>query len=125
MWPALTVAAGVAFGALAIGYAAVRGIPHWQSIPSTWDSVWHADEIRYILDTGQASSNHMGELRNVETHALLYYPSAFHALAAVFSQLTGGAPATASTVSALAAGIWLFPGQRRDPGLALYAAAHH
>lgn len=107
--PALVVGAGVLLGAVLIGYAAVRGIPHWQSIPSTWDSVWHANTIRYILDTGQASSNHMGELRNVETHALLYYPSAFHALAAVFCQVAGAAPATTFTVSAIAAATWLFP----------------
>lgn len=107
--PAIVVGAGVLLGGALIGYAAVCGIPHWQSIPSAWDSVWHANTIRFILDTGQASSNHMGELRNVETHAELYYPSAFHALAAVLSQLTGAAPTTAYTVSALAAASWLFP----------------
>ena len=108
-WPIIAAAAGVVFGALAIGVAAWQGMPHWQSIPSTWDSVWHANEIRWILDTGQASPTHMGELRNVETQAPLYYPSAFHALAAVFAQLTGAAPTTAYTLSSLAAAIWLFP----------------
>lgn len=93
-WPAVTVAAGVLLGALLIGWAAYRGIPHWQSIPSTWDAVWHANTVRFILDTGQASSTHMGELRNVETHAPLYYPSVFHGLVAVFCQLTGAAPTT-------------------------------
>ena len=107
--PALTVAAGVLFGAVAIGYAAWRGISHWQSIPSTWDAVWHANTIRWILDTGQASATHMGELRNVETHAALYYPSTFHALGAVLAQLTGAAPTTAYTLSSLAAAVWLFP----------------
>ena len=108
-WPVLVVAAGVVFGALAIGFAAWRGMPYWQSIPSTWDSVWHANTIRWILDTGQASPTHMGELRNVETQAPLYYPSAFHALAAVLAQLTGAAPTTAYTLSSLAAAVWLFP----------------
>ncbi len=108
-WPAVAVAAGVLLGAALIGYAAVAGLTHWQSVPSTWDAVWHANEVRYILDTGQASSTHMGELRNVETHELLYYPSAFHALAAVLSQLTGIAPTTAYTVSSVAAAVWLFP----------------
>ncbi len=107
--PLLTVAAGVALGALLIFWAAWRGIPNWQSIPSTWDSVWHANTVRFILDTGQASPTHMGELRNVETHAALYYPSAFHALTAVFCQLTGAAPTTGCTLSALAASVWLFP----------------
>jgi len=108
-WPALTVAAGVLLGALLIMWAAYRGITHWQSIPSTWDAVWHANEVRFIVDTGQASSTHMGELRNVETHQPLYYPSVFHALTAVFCQLTGAAPTTGYTVSSVAASVWLFP----------------
>ena len=107
--PALLVAAGVALGALLILLAAISGLPHWQSIPSTWDSVWHANTVRFILDTGQASPTHMGDLRNVETHDELYYPSTFHALAAVDAQLTGAAPTTAYTSNSLAAAVWLFP----------------
>jgi hypothetical protein len=107
--PAVTVAAGVLLGVLLIGWAAYRGLVHWQSIPSTWDAVWHANTVRFILDTGQASSTHMGELRNVETHQVLYYPSVFHALAAVFCQLTGAAPTTGYTLTSLAASVWLFP----------------
>jgi D-galactosaminyltransferase len=108
-WQARTVAAGVLLGALLIMWAAYRGITHWQSIPSTWDAVWHANEVRFMLDTGQASSTHMGELRNVETHQALYYPSVFHALIAVFCQLTGAAPTTGYTLSSVAASVWLFP----------------
>ena len=108
-WPALTVAAGVLLGGLLIMWAAYRGITHWQSIPSTWDAVWHANEVRFILETGQASSTHMGELRNVETHQPLYYPSVFHALTAVFCQLTGAAPTTGYTLSSVAASVWPFP----------------
>ncbi|MFM8599398.1 MAG: DUF6541 family protein [Mycobacterium sp.] len=107
--PELAAAAGVLLGAVAIGYAAWRGIPDWQSIPSTWDSVWHANAIRWILDTGQASPTHAGDLRNIETRAALYYPSTFHALAAVLAQLTSAAPATAYTLSSLAAAVWLLP----------------
>ena len=107
--PALVVAAGVVLGAALIGFAAIRGMPHWQSIPSNWDSVWHANTIRFILETGQASPTHMGELRNVETHDALYYPSAFHALAAIQCQLTGAAATTAYTLNSLAAAVWLFP----------------
>lgn len=107
--PALAVVAGVLLGAALIGMAAVKGMPHWQSIPSTWDAVWHANTVRWMLDTGQASPTHMGELRNVETHDALYYPSAFHALAAVYSQLTGAAATTAYTLNSLAASVWLFP----------------
>ena len=107
--PAVTVAVGVVLGAALIGLAAVKGLPHWQSIPSTWDAVWHANTVRFILDTGQASPTHMGELRNVDTHDALYYPSTFHAVAAVFSQVTGAAPTTAYTLSSVAVAVWLFP----------------
>ena len=107
--PALVVAAGVVLGAVLIGYAAYRGLPQWQSIPSTWDAVWHANKIRLILETGQASSTHMGELRNVETHDALYYPSVFHALAAVQCADLRRRPTTAYTLSSLAAAVWLFP----------------
>ncbi len=107
--PALTVVAGVLLGAALIGLAAVKGLPHWESIPSTWDAVWHANTVRWMLDTGQASPTHMGELRNVETQDALYYPSTFHALAAVYSQLTGAAPTSAYTLSSVAASVWLFP----------------
>jgi D-galactosaminyltransferase len=107
--PALVVAAGALLGMLLIMWAAYRGLTQWQSVPSTWDAVWHANEVRYILDTGQASSTHMGELRNVETHQPLYYPSVFHALIAVQCQLTGAAPTTAYTLGSVAASIWLFP----------------
>ena len=96
-------------GALLIMWAAYRGLTHWQSIPSTWDAVWHANTVRFILDTGQASSTHMGELRNVETHQALYYPSVFHALMAVYCQLTGAAPTTGYTLRSVAASVWLFP----------------
>ena len=108
-WAALAAGAGVLFGAVAIWLAAWRGMPEWQSIPSNWDAVWHANTIRWILDTGQASPTHMGELRNVETHDALYYPSTFHALAALLAQLTGAAPTTAYTLSSVAAAAWLFP----------------
>lgn len=107
--PALAVTAGVVLGFALILLAAIRGIPDWQSIPSTWDSVWHANTIRFILETGQASPTHMGDLRNVETHDTLYYPSTFHALAVIQCQLTGAAPAAAYTLASLTAAAWLFP----------------
>lgn len=107
--PALVVAAGVLVGAFLILLAAIRGIADWESIPSTWDAVWHANTIRFILDTGQASPLHMGELRNIETHEQLYYPSTFHALAALVAQLSGAAPTTAYTLSSVTVAAWLFP----------------
>lgn len=107
-WPVIIAGAELLFSALAIGFAAWRGMPYWQSIPvpgtrsgAPTPSVGSWTPVR--------PRRHMGELRNVETQAALYYPSAFHALAAVLAQLTGAAPTTAYTLSSLAAAVWLFP----------------
>jgi len=59
----LTIAAGVLLGALLIMWAAYRGVVHWQSNSEHLGRVWHANTVRFILDTGQASSTPMGELR--------------------------------------------------------------
>ena len=44
-----------------------------------WDVHWHASTVRFIEETGIASSTLMGQLRNVETQQELFYPSAWHA----------------------------------------------
>lgn len=73
-WPEPAVAAGVLLGALATAWR--RGADAELAIRAQHvDAVWHANTIRWILDTGQASPTHMGELRNVETQAPLAYPS--------------------------------------------------
>ena len=83
--PALVVAAGVLLGAVLIGWRRSRACRTGSRYRARGTRSGTPTTIRFILDTGQASSTHMGELRNVETHDALYYPSTFHALAAVFS----------------------------------------
>ncbi|MGL4306825.1 MAG: DUF6541 family protein [Mycobacteriaceae bacterium] len=92
---------GCAIGGVLILYAAIRGILDWHAIPSNWDSMWHANTIRFIMETGDASSTHMGELRNIETQHSMYYPSAFHAVAALCAQLTGASPTLTYTIASV------------------------
>lgn len=54
-----------------------------------WDAHWHADYIRFIHDVGQASPDRAGELRYPENAATLYYPSTWHAIAALVMGLRG------------------------------------
>ena len=56
------------------------------NIVQGWDTQWHANLVRFVMDEGVASSTRMGELQNVETHAKLLYPSAFHAGTALFGE---------------------------------------
>lgn len=54
-----------------------------------WDAHWHANYIRFIHDQGLASPDHAGELRYPENGATLYYPSTWHAIAALVMVLRG------------------------------------
>ncbi|WP_347237848.1 DUF6541 family protein, partial [Dietzia sp. DQ11-44] len=54
-----------------------------------WDAHWHANYIRFIHDTGLASPDQAGELRYPENGATLYYPSTWHAIAALVMGLRG------------------------------------
>lgn len=54
-----------------------------------WDAHWHANYIRFIHDLGLASPDHAGELRYPENGATLYYPSTWHAIAALVMTLRG------------------------------------
>ncbi|WP_165164579.1 DUF6541 family protein [Corynebacterium qintianiae] len=67
-----------------------RGLPEGLSTPFLgWDVHWHASVIKFITETGVASSARMGELQHVETHELLYYPTGFHVMAFALHELTG------------------------------------
>lgn len=52
-------------------------------IREAWDMQWHTNFLRFIEETGMASSLAAGELSNQETHAAHFYPSAWHAVAAL------------------------------------------
>lgn len=54
-----------------------------------WDAHWHANYIRFIHDEGQAAPDRAGELRYPENAAPLYYPSTWHAVAALVMGLRG------------------------------------
>ena len=60
-----------------------------------WDVQWHANVVRWILDEGVASATRMGELQHIETQDPMYYPVAFHAAAALVSDLGGAHPIAA------------------------------
>ena len=55
-------------------------VPHgtW-NIVQGWDVQWHANAVRFIMETGVASATRMGELQNPETHAASLYPVGYHA----------------------------------------------
>ena len=74
-----------------------------------WDVHWHASTVRFIADTGIASSTRMGELRNIETQQELFYPSAWHAGAYLVSDLAALTPNEATNLTGIVLSGLLLP----------------
>ncbi|MDQ0277064.1 hypothetical protein QO003_001367 [Arthrobacter silviterrae] len=83
----LAVAAGFAVPAiiLFVRFAKIFNTP--ENISQTYDNVFHLNAIRFILNTGNASSLTLGNLSATGTAS--FYPAAWHDLAALVVGLTG------------------------------------
>lgn len=77
------------------------------SFSQTFDNVFHLNGVRYILDTGSASSLTMSKMTSGDA-APYFYPAAWHGLAAALIQMTGLPIAVAVNVlnMSIAAAVW-------------------
>jgi hypothetical protein len=98
---AFAVGAGLILVELALAFVTP------ESISQTFDNVFHLNGVRYILDTGSASSLTMTKMTSGDA-APYFYPAAWHGLAAALIQLTGLPIAVAVNVlnMAIAAAVW-------------------
>lgn len=71
------------------------------NIVQGWDIQWHVNAVRFIMEEGIASSTRMGELQSPETHVDLFYPSAFHAVTALFAKAGGLEPVEAVNIASI------------------------
>lgn len=98
-------AAAVAF--LLIGWQVVHVIGAPENFSQTFDNVFHLNAVRYVLDTGSASSLTLTSMTTADQPAY-FYPAAWHGLIALIVQLSG-APITAATTAgaiAVSAAVW-------------------
>ncbi|AXJ11449.1 DUF6541 family protein [Arthrobacter sp. PM3] len=102
-WVAAAFAAGAAM--VLVELALAFGTP--ESFSQTFDNVFHLNGVRYILDTGSASSLTMSKMTSGDA-APYFYPAAWHGLAAALIQLTGlPIPAAVNILNmAVAAVVW-------------------
>ncbi len=54
----------------------------------TFDNIFHLNAVRYVLDTGNASSLHLGRMTS-PSGTLPFYPAAWHAFTALVVGMTG------------------------------------
>lgn len=84
-WVAAGAAAVAAFGAAVVH----AGIGRLAAVPQDWDAAFHANGIRWIADTGDASLTGMGRVNWYETGVEVFYPNAYHLVAAVVYRISG------------------------------------
>jgi hypothetical protein len=65
------------------------GLGHLSAIPQDWDAAFHANGIRWIAETGDSSLVGMGKVNWYENGVEVFYPNAYHLVAAVVLRLTG------------------------------------
>ena len=86
-WVAVIVVGAVAAVVGAYAYYATTG--RFTVIPQDFDSVFQGNAIRQIADSGIATPDSLAAVNSYDTAEGLYYPSVFHALAALTVQVTG------------------------------------
>jgi len=92
-------------GMVLVELAVAFGSP--ENFSQTFDNVFHLNGVKYVLDTGNASSLWLSKMTSGD-EAPYFYPAAWHGLAAAFVQLSGLPIAVAVNVlnMAVAACVW-------------------
>ncbi|MGZ6838932.1 MAG: DUF6541 family protein [Frankiaceae bacterium] len=98
-----TVAAAL-LGAVPIA----RGLRRLDRPPQTYDAVFHLNAIRYIEETGKASSLLLGGL-NHPAAGRGFYPAGWHVLAATVAESIGADPAAVANAMTLVLGGVVLP----------------
>lgn len=104
LWPAVVgvvTGAGLIAGSVFVRFRRVAAdgdvTPHM-----LWDAQWHANVLRWIEETGIASSTRAGELDSMEGAKQLYYPFAWHEWVAIPARFAGAHPIAAFNLALFA-----------------------
>jgi len=100
----VAIAASVLTAAVLGAVVIMRGFGELDAVHQGWDASFHANAIRFIIDTGDAAPNALRAINNYED-ASFFYPNAQHGLTAIVGQLSG-----ASVPSLLNTQLLLLPG---------------
>nr|WP_242516758.1 DUF6541 family protein [Corynebacterium mendelii] len=105
--------AGVLVGIWLIASRALDVLQHarggMNNIYQGWDVQWHANEVRYILDSGIASATEMGKLMHIEDQRAMFYPSGWHAGTAMAAKIAHITPVQAVNLSGILLPALLLP----------------
>ncbi|MCT1395312.1 hypothetical protein M4D51_06190 [Microbacterium sp. p3-SID338] len=90
-----------------IQFLIVIGAP--DNFSQTFDNIFHLNAIRYALDTASASPLTVGAMTTAPSGNLPFYPTGWHAVAALAVQLTGASIPVASNAVMIFFGAFVWP----------------
>ncbi len=82
----LVTVAAVALGGAVLSLRLGRALGDPGNVSQTYDSIFHLNAVRWILDTGDASPVSVSDMNS---DAPSFYPAGFHAVAALATRLSG------------------------------------
>lgn len=103
----LPTAAGVAAGAALILATLLPGMGSPRNPSQTYDAIFHLNAVRWIVDTGDASPLHM--TMTTPGASSSFYPTTWHAFAALTMQSTGSGPVVTADSLALVVAAFVWP----------------
>lgn len=101
-------ALGLAIGAVLIGRRLLQVIGTPENFAQRFDNVFHLNAIRYVLESGNASSLTLGSMTGAQGAGAIY-PSAWHSIAALIAQISGADVVVAENVFNVVIGAVIWP----------------
>jgi hypothetical protein len=89
LWTHAGVAAALGGIVILGGTVIWAGVGHLSAISQDWDAAFHANGIRWIAETGDSSLIGMAKVNWYEDDVEVFYPNAYHLVAAVILRITG------------------------------------
>lgn len=102
----LVAALLIAVVPLVIHFIQAVGAP--DAISQSFDNIFHLNGVRFVLDTANASSLHLGQMTS-PGGGVPFYPAVWHGVAALVVQLTGVSIPVATNALALVAAAMIWP----------------
>lgn len=99
---------GLVLGAAFIGRRLLQVIGSPENFAQRFDNVFHLNAIRYIIESGNASSLTLGTMTGAEGAGAIY-PSAWHSTAALIAQVSGSDVVVAENVLNIVIGAVIWP----------------
>lgn len=101
----LAILGGIITGAGIGALAALRAMGGLDRINQHWDAIFHANAVRFIIETGDADPSALRAINDYEASSF-FYPNSYHVAAATVGKLTDASiPALLNSQFLLLAGI--------------------